>query len=161
MASKIKKPSPLAPLPQSGEGKDHESNAPTPIPSPGSRRGVGERSLHLRSFAKSLRSNQTDAELKLWYHLRAKRFMNMKFRRQKPIGSYIADFACTKYKLIIECDGSQHGDAHDMERDAWFTADGYTVLRFWNNQVLQQTESVLEQIQQTVLALNYPKQHTP
>ena len=79
--------------------------------------------------------------------------MGLKFKRQKPIGPYIANFACTEYKLIIECDGSQHGDSRDLQRDAWLFANGYTVLRFWNNVVLVETESVLEQIRQTVLAL--------
>jgi len=79
--------------------------------------------------------------------------MDLKFKRQKPIGPYIADFACTEYKLIIECDGGQHGNTSDQRRDDWFIANDYTVLRFWNNAVLQETESVLEQIRQTILEL--------
>ncbi|PKO90286.1 MAG: DNA (cytosine-5-)-methyltransferase [Betaproteobacteria bacterium HGW-Betaproteobacteria-12] len=102
--------------------------------------------------AKSLRSNQTDAEQKLWYHLRAHRFMGLKFKRQKPIGRYIADFICVEQKLIVELDGGQHADqtAYDTERDGWLRGEGYTVLRFWNNEVMQGMEGVLERIRLTL-----------
>lgn len=105
--------------------------------------------------AKSLRRNQTEAEHKLWYHLRAHRFKGLKFKRQKPIGRYIVDFICMEHRLIIELDGGQHADQtdYDQQRDAWLHAQGYTVLRFWNNEVLQQTEAVLERIRETVIAL--------
>ena len=84
-------------------------------------------------FAKQLRKDMTDAEKKLWYALRDRRFENFKFRRQVPIGKYIADFVCQDCKLIVEVDGSQHeGSEHDKERDAWLTYIGYRVLRFWN-----------------------------
>jgi very-short-patch-repair endonuclease len=98
--------------------------------------------------AKALRSNQTDAEQRLWYHLRAHRFMGLKFKRQKPVGRYIADFVCVEHRLIIELDGGQHAEeaAYDGQRDAWLRSQGYTVLRFWNNDVMQQLDSVLEQI---------------
>jgi very-short-patch-repair endonuclease len=98
--------------------------------------------------AKALRSNQTEAEQRLWYHLRAHRFMGLKFKRQKPIGRYIVDFVCLEHRLIIELDGGQHAEqpAHDQRRDAWLRSRGYTVLRFWNIDVMQQMESVLEQI---------------
>ena len=98
--------------------------------------------------AKSLRSNQTEAERKLWYYLRANRFMGLKFKRQKPIGNYIVDFICMEHQLIIEVDGGQHADqmTYDQKRDAWLSHQGYTVLRFWNNDVMQQTDGVLEQI---------------
>ena len=107
------------------------------------------------SKAKSLRSNQTEAERKLWYHLRAHRFMDLKFKRQKPIGHYIVDFICMEHHLIIELDGGQHADQtdYDQQRDAWLRAQGYTVLRFWNNEVLKQTEAVLERIRESVVAL--------
>ena len=98
--------------------------------------------------AKALCSNQTDAEQRLWYRLRAHRFMDLKFKRQKPIGRYIVDFVCMEHRLIIELDGSQHAEqvAYDQQRDAWLRSQGYTVLRFWNNDVMQQLEGVLEQI---------------
>jgi len=100
------------------------------------------------SNAKTLRTNQTEAEQRLWYHLRAHRFMGYKFKRQKPIGRYIVDFACLEHRLIIELDGGQHSEqvAYDQQRDAWLLGQGYTILRFWNNDVMQQLESVLEQI---------------
>jgi very-short-patch-repair endonuclease len=84
--------------------------------------------------AKSLRSNQTEAEARLWYHLRAHRFMGLKFKRQKPVGRYIADFVCWERRLIIELDGGQHAEqvTYDGQRDAWLRSQGYTVLRFWN-----------------------------
>ena len=89
-----------------------------------------------------------DAEQKLWYHLRAHRFMGLKFKRQKPIGRYVVDFACIEKKLVVELDGGQHAEAaeYDHERDAWLHSQGYTVLRFWNNELMNETESVLEQI---------------
>jgi very-short-patch-repair endonuclease len=98
--------------------------------------------------AKSLRSGQTDAETKLWVHLRAHRFFGLKFKRQKPIGTFIVDFVCLEQKLIIELDGSQHADKvdYDEQRTKYLENEGYKVLRFWNNQVLQEMESVLEAI---------------
>ncbi|MBI1284753.1 MAG: DUF559 domain-containing protein [Thiobacillus sp.] len=98
--------------------------------------------------AKSLRSNQTDAEARLWYHLRAHRFMGLKFKRQKPVGRYIADFVCWERRLIVELDGGQHAEqaGYDRQRDAWLRNEGYTVLRFWNHEIMQQMEGVLEQI---------------
>jgi very-short-patch-repair endonuclease len=98
--------------------------------------------------AKALRSKQTEAEQRLWYHLRAHRFLGLKFKRQKPMGRYIVDFVCLEERLIIELDGGQHSEqmAYDQHRDAWLRSQGYTVLRFWNNDVMQQLESVLEQI---------------
>jgi very-short-patch-repair endonuclease len=98
--------------------------------------------------AKILRRNLTDAEQKLWYHLRAHRFMGRKFKRQKPIGRYVVDFICLEEKLIIELDGGQHAEnqEYDQERDAWLRGQGYTVLRFWNNELMNETEGVLERI---------------
>ena len=98
--------------------------------------------------AKYLRTNQTDAEQRLWYYLRAHRFMGLKFKRQKPIGCYIVDFVCMERCLVIELDGGQHAESvlEDQRRDVWLRGQGYTVLRFWNNDVMQQLEGVLEQI---------------
>lgn len=98
--------------------------------------------------AKALRSQQTDAEQRLWYHLRAHRFMGLKFKRQKPVGRYIVDFVCLEHRLIVELDGGQHAEqiAYDQDRDEWLRGQGYTVLRFWNNDVMQNLEGVLEQI---------------
>jgi very-short-patch-repair endonuclease len=95
-----------------------------------------------------LRSNQTEVEERLWYHLRAHRFMGLKFKRQKPMGPYIVDFVCVERRLIIELDGGQHSEqtTYDEQRDAWLRNQGYTALRFWNNEVMQQLEGVLEKI---------------
>jgi len=102
--------------------------------------------------AKTLRSHQTDAEQRLWYHLRAHRFMGLKFKRQKPMGIYIVDFVCVEKGLIVEVDGGQHAEQteYDQRRDAWLCSQGYTVMRFWNNEVMQQLEGVLEKIRCTI-----------
>ncbi|WP_367608244.1 endonuclease domain-containing protein [Legionella sp. W05-934-2] len=94
-----------------------------------------------------LRKNSTDTERHLWYHLRANR-LGFKFKRQVPIGRYIVDFICIEKRVIIEVDGGQHLDnqAYDIERTAWLNTHGYKVLRFWNNEILQETASVLEVI---------------
>jgi len=110
-------------------------------------------------YAKILRSQQTEAENKLWYHLRAHRFMGLKFKRQKLIGPFIVDFICVELKLVIEADGGQHGGYADKKRDIWFKEKGYTVLRFWNNEVLEQVNSVLERIYQTVITLSPALSH--
>ncbi|MCO6058613.1 endonuclease domain-containing protein [Pseudomonas sp. MOB-449] len=98
-------------------------------------------------FAKRLRAEQTDAELWLWRHLRNRQLSGLKFRRQQPLGPYFADFYCHALKLVVELDGGQHLESlSDARRDAWFAANGYCVLRFWNHDVLQQTDAVLEAI---------------
>jgi very-short-patch-repair endonuclease len=96
-----------------------------------------------------LRRTPTDAERKLWYLLRSLKPLGLHFRRQTPIGIYIADFAWLAGKLIVELDGSQHMSnrkAHDARRTAWLEAQGYRVLRFWNNEVLKSPASVGEAI---------------
>jgi very-short-patch-repair endonuclease len=93
--------------------------------------------------ARSLRANITNAERKLWYALRDRRFAGYKFRRQVPVGPYIADFLCYSARLVIEVDGGQHAEsARDARRDRWFAQNGFRVLRFWNNEVLQNLEGV-------------------
>jgi adenine-specific DNA-methyltransferase len=88
----------------------------------------------------------------LWYHLRDRRLANYKFRRQRSIGPYFADFACLEAKLIIELDGGQHVEAasYDENRTRFIEAQGYRVLRFWNNEVLTQTDAVRERILQAL-----------
>lgn len=102
----------------------------------------------LLDYAKRMRSDATEAERVLWRHLRGKRFSGYKFKRQKPVGAYIVDFVCMRCMLAIEADGGQHGDAvaYDAARTAWLESQGFQVLRFWNNDVLQRTEAVLDSI---------------
>ncbi|HEX4911765.1 MAG TPA: endonuclease domain-containing protein [Permianibacter sp.] len=97
-----------------------------------------------RNFAKSLRRNMTDAEQLLWRHLRAHRLNGEKFRRQHPLGPYIVDFVHFSARLIVEADGGQHnGSSRDTQRDAWLEQQGFTILRFWNNDILNNTDAVL------------------
>ena len=97
-----------------------------------------------RDFAKSLRANMTDAERRLWYRLRAHRLEGIKFKRQVLIGRYVADFACMERKLLVEVDGGQHsGSNSDVERTKWLEDQGFRILRFWNNEVLNETDAVL------------------
>ena len=98
-----------------------------------------------------MRKAMTDAELKLWNELRAHRLMGLGFRRQLPSAGDIADFACPEYKIIVEVDGSQHGDlAYDVKRDGVLAAAGWTVLRFWNDDVLRDMDNVCQHIVRTV-----------
>ncbi|MGH6890925.1 MAG: endonuclease domain-containing protein, partial [Dongiaceae bacterium] len=94
--------------------------------------------------ARQLRAQMTDAELLLWKHLRRRQLQGCYFRKQCPIGPYIADFACLDAKLIIEVDGGQHAQrTTDTQRDAWLLAHGYRTLRLWNNDVLRNLEGAL------------------
>ena len=79
--------------------------------------------------------------------------MGLKFKRQKPGGPFIVDFVCLKLGLVVEADGGQHGGQRDRRRDDWLKRQGFTVLHFWDNEVLSQTEAVLERIWQEALAL--------
>lgn len=100
-----------------------------------------------RSHAKRLRREMTPAERHLWKHIRAHRLGGLSFRRQVPMGPYIADFVCHRARLVVEVDGGQHANREqDRSRDAWFRAQGYEVLRFWNHDVLERTDAVLQRI---------------
>ena len=102
-----------------------------------------------RQFAKSMRNKPTDAEHALWQILRGKRLEGMRFRRQHPIENYIVDFICLDEKIIIELDGSQHAEsAYDQKRDAKLKGLGYTDLRFWNDEVLEEPVLVADKILQ-------------
>ena len=103
-----------------------------------------DRSTHI---AKALRRRMTDTERHLWTQLRAHRLARWKFKRQQPIGPYIVDFVCFEARLVIEVDGGQHqGSEADRIREAWLEAQGFRVLRFWNNEVLTEMPAVLERI---------------
>jgi very-short-patch-repair endonuclease len=98
--------------------------------------------------ARKLRNNLTEAEKKLWYYLRNKN-LGEKFRRQQPIGPYFPDFVCLNKFLIIELDGGQHfASATDKPRDDYFKKEKFKVLRFWNNEVLENIEGVLTKIEE-------------
>ena len=97
--------------------------------------------------SRRLRLDATDAERRLWYRLRSRQIDGAKFVRQDPIGPYVVDFACREQRLIIEVDSGQHAtDPRDAVRDKWLADRGYRVLRFWNNDVLANTDGVLEAI---------------
>ena len=96
--------------------------------------------------ARELRGTATDAESCLWYYLRAGRLAGIKFRRQHPMAPYILDFYSEAAKLVVELDGSQHGEEADAWRTLSLEAQGVMVLRFWNDQVLKETAPVLEEI---------------
>jgi adenine-specific DNA-methyltransferase len=102
--------------------------------------------------ARSLRASQTEAESFLWRRLRDRQLGSAKFRRQVPIGPYIADFACYAARLVVELDGGQHADtaAADATRTAWLEQRGFRVLRFWNHDVLANPEGVLERISEAL-----------
>jgi very-short-patch-repair endonuclease len=103
-----------------------------------------------RRNARRMRKALTDAELKLWNELRAHRLMGLPFRRQMPISGYIVDFACPSKKLIVEVDGSQHGSEAgaqgDSVRDGTLKSLGWTILRFWNDDVLRDIDNVCQHI---------------
>ncbi len=102
----------------------------------------------MTGFARRLRTNQTDAETLLWNRIRNRQIDGHKFVRQKPIGNYICDFVCRESLIIVEVDGGQHsGSASDIVRDRNLVAEGYRVLRFWNNDVLGNIDGVLAAIQ--------------
>jgi very-short-patch-repair endonuclease len=102
--------------------------------------------------AKRLPRNQTDAERVLWFHLRDRRLRGLKIKRQVPIDRYIADFCCADARLIVELDGGQHATRalQDANRTKILEAMGYLVLRFWNNDVMQNIDGVLEEISNTL-----------
>ncbi|TBR15063.1 endonuclease domain-containing protein [Rugosibacter aromaticivorans] len=107
--------------------------------------------MEQREFAKHLRHRMTESETRLWRHLRAHRLNGEKFRRQQPMGSYVVDFVHFGARLIVEADGGQHNDApRDESRDTWLRAQGFKVLRFWNNEIMNNLEGVLETIMAAV-----------
>ncbi|RTL94639.1 MAG: endonuclease domain-containing protein [Hyphomicrobiales bacterium] len=100
-----------------------------------------------RNFARAMRREPTEAEDRLWQELRGRRLDNIKFKRQVPMGRYVADFLCAEARLIIEIDGSQHAESlRDLERDAELKARGFRVLRFWNDDVLKELDAVCDTI---------------
>ena len=124
----------MSPSPLAGEGQLSRSDS----------RERGRRISRLRGNAKSMRTNSTEAEHRLWQLLRAHRFAGHKFRRQVPLDFYIADFVCFARRLIVEVDGGQHADrATDKRRDAFLKAQGFRVLRIWNDELFTNEEGVM------------------
>ena len=102
----------------------------------------------MKTLARNLRKNLTESEKLIWSRLRNRQLAGCKFRRQHPIGSYIVDFVCLARKLVIELDGGQHMAAvnYDTKRSEFLKEKGYRVLRFWNQDVLAETDIVLQKI---------------
>ena len=107
----------------------------------------------LNNIAKNLRNRPTEAEKLLWRHLRAKQLEGLKFRRQQPIDNYVVDFVCFEKRIVIEIDGGQHAIQRDKDilRDKYLIENEFKDLRFWNNEVLQNIEGVLEVIRENCL----------
>jgi very-short-patch-repair endonuclease len=107
----------------------------------------------LNNIAKNLRNRPTEAEKLLWRHLRAKQLEGLKFRRQQPIDNYVVDFVCFEKRIVIEIDGGQHAIQRDKDivRDKYLIENEFKILRFWNNEVLQNIEGVLEVIRENCL----------
>ncbi|MCG7919948.1 MAG: endonuclease domain-containing protein [Candidatus Thiodiazotropha lotti] len=110
-------------------------------------------SKRLNEYARKLRRTSTEAERCLWRHLRARSLAGCKFRRQVIIEPYIVDFVCLDAKLVIEADGGQHSEqeTYDLKRSDRLESMGYRVLRFWNHEILYNTQAVLEQIEQVLV----------
>ena len=105
----------------------------------------------MRERARAMRREPTEAERRLWSILRGHRLAGFKFRRQAPVGPYIADFLCHAEKLVIELDGGQHAESQrDRARDAWFESRGYRVLRFWNTDLMTNRNGVVFAIAQSL-----------
>jgi very-short-patch-repair endonuclease len=110
-------------------------------------RDITKRATGATAKARRLRQTETDVEMRLWSDLRSRRLNGYKFARQIPFGPYVADFVCREQRLIVEVDGSQHSQAsRDRTRDAFLCRHGYSVLRFWNDEVLREREAVLATI---------------
>ena len=106
------------------------------------------------AIARKLRGNATEAERKLWRVLRARQFLGLKFRRQSPVAGFIADFLCEERRIIVEADGGQHADnPADTDRAARLQAAGYHVIRYWNNDIMDNLEGVLEDLRGRMAAI--------
>lgn len=107
--------------------------------------------VYLTKKARYLRKKSTMAERFLWNHLKMKQLKGLKFRRQHPLGAYIVDFVCLQVKIIIELDGGHHLDnASDLKRDKWLESKGFKIIRFWNHEVFNNIEGVIEELYNTL-----------
>jgi very-short-patch-repair endonuclease len=144
-------------LSREGRGEIECAASASPSPSTLAGEGGGARSAAPGEGSvpalrpRELRKTMTDAERKLWHALRDRRFANIKFRRQVPLGNYIVDFVSFEKRIIVEADGSQHVESrYDAARDRWLKAQGFAVLRFWNTDILNGLEGVLDAIAEEV-----------
>jgi very-short-patch-repair endonuclease len=115
-------------------------------------RRVRDTGQHLRGFARGMRRLPTEAERNFWQVVRDRRLNGLKFKRQVPIGNYIADFVCLEHRLIVEIDGAPH-DAnrrYDTQRDLFLVSQGFRVLRFWNYEISADIDGVLQVIKHAV-----------
>jgi very-short-patch-repair endonuclease len=112
---------------------------------------------------RNLRNHPTNAEHRLWQRLRNRQIEKCKFRRQHPFGDFIVDFVCLERRVIVELDGSQHASntPYDRSRTSFLNKSGFIVLRFWNNQVLEDIDGVLGMIWQTLIARETPSPPNP
>ena len=122
-------------------------------PSPALRGTVGMGVRRIVAAARKLRRSTTDVERKLWHRIRDKQIEGFRFRRQRPVGRFIVDFICLDARLIVELDDGQHAEnvAHDKKRSAFLESLGYRVLRFWNNEVIENMDGVLERLREALL----------
>lgn len=109
--------------------------------------------MNITDKARTLRKNQTNVEQLLWKKLRNRQLLGHKFRRQFPIEPYIVDFVCLELKLIIELDGGQHAEQmdYDQQRSLYLQQRGFKVIRFWNNEIIENIEGVLEALRLAIL----------
>ena len=141
-------------LPQGEKGSSEfvqTTVPPSPLAGEGVRRagegGDAAKAERLKTFARRMRHEPTEAERNLWLLLRNRRLVAYKFRRQVPVDHYIADFLCYSARLIVELDGSQHAESTtDATRDAYLHAQSFRLLRIWNNDVLARPDSVLDAV---------------
>ncbi|MBW8909268.1 MAG: endonuclease domain-containing protein [Mesorhizobium sp.] len=127
-------------------------------PGEGESKDPTKRKAGATARARELRTDETEAEYRLWGGLRGRHLNGYKFVRQVPLGPFFADFVCREKALIVEIDGSQHADSPtDAARSAWLNQNGYSVLRFWNHEVLAERRAVLD----TILAVLEGQIHSP
>ena len=125
--------------------------------------GQTNRKIISNKLQRKLRNAPTDAEHRLWQYLRNRQMEGCKFRRQHPFGDYILDFACLERKIVVELDGGQHADnvQYDNARTSYLERSGYRVLRFWNNEVFENIEGVVEVILNTLAQRAKPSPPNP
>jgi very-short-patch-repair endonuclease len=135
-----------------------------PLPCHGQAGGfLSRRDARRQQHAKGLRTESTDTEQLLWSKLRRRQVLGHKFRRQQVLGHFIVDFACLEKKLVIELDGGQHAEQqpYDERRSRWLEQHGFRVLRFWDHQVFQELDAILQAIAKALEVAPLPASPTP